>query len=275
MGKSGKKVKDLLVAVKDDSIQQVLENPNLSTAVTAILEKVVTNSSTAMILGSIIGGAAPRVNSIILNYKENRFERNMNEALSIMKNRLDAIESRAITEDQLKRIIRDEAPLFLDSLYDERQKSKVKYHVAFFMNSIRQAVDENTLIDNYDTINQLTAADIEILECYVPFGDKNFYEVRKKYNLDETSYRLVREKLARFGLLNSKNEEIRDKNLERIRSYIIDLDRQSKKRNPNTIKVPNLDKTKSLDSYELSPSGRRFLSLINLTSDSKSEADVT
>lgn len=274
MGKAGKKVKDLLVAVKNDSIQQVLENSNLSTAVTAILEKVVTNPSTAMILGSIIGGAAPRVNSIILNYKENRFERNVNEALSLMQDRLDAIESRIITEDQLKRIIKDEAPLFLDSLYDERQKSKVKYHVAFFINSFGHDVDESALIDIYDTINQLTEADIEILGCYIPFGDKKFYEIRKKYNLDETSYRLVREKLARFGLLNSKNEEIRDKNLERIRSYIIALDRQSKKRNPNTVKVPNLDKTKSLDSYELSLSGRRFLRLISMTPDKNSETDA-
>lgn len=262
---SGGKIKDFLAAAKDTEIEQALENPNLPAIITTILNTVVDNPATATILGSIIGGAAPRINSIILNYKENRFERNVNKALEEIKEQIAELDSRVVTDDQLRRIVRGEMPLFLDSLYDEKQEGKVKYHVSLLMNSMGQNVDESVLIDNYDTITQLTEMDIEVLNLYNPqHDDENYFDIAKRYNIDEEQYRLTREKLARFGLLNSKNDDIRDDNLEKIAEYLDKVDKENRKRNPKDVKIPKLNKTRRSDSYSLSSAGRRFLQLIGL-----------
>ena len=50
--------------------------------------------------------------------------------------------------------------------------------------------------------------------------------------------RFVREKLERFGLLQSKNEEIHDDNLEKIVKYLQDVEKKRKKADPKTLNYP-------------------------------------
>lgn len=262
MGKG--KIKDFLLALKDEGISEFLESNELKEGATTVLEHVVSNQGTAIIAGSVIGAAAPRINSIILNFKENRFERNTNMALELISDRIDEIDARVFTNEQIKTIIDNEIPLFLDSLYDERQSEKVKYHVSAFINSMGQDVDESILINAYDTINQLTQVDIEVLSCYVPFSGSDFTTVLQEHGLDNKEYRLIREKLNRFGLLDSKNDDIRERNLKSAVDYITDVAKESKKKKPGTVRTPNFKKTHTSESYSLSFAGRRFLTLVGL-----------
>ena len=269
------KIKDFLLAVKDEGVSALLESDEFKQGATTVLEHVVNNQGTAIIAGSIIGAAAPRLNSVILSFKENRFERNTNMALELIGNRLDEIDSRVFTEDQIKAIVSNEIPLFLDSLYEERQSEKVKYHVSAFINSMGQNVDESVLINAYDTINQLTEVDIEILECYIPFSGSDFTSVLQKHGIDNKEYRLIREKLNRFGLLDSKNDDIREQNLQSAVDYISAVAKENKKKNPGMVRTPKFKKTHTTESYNLSFAGRRLLTMTGIypIPDTKQDED--
>ena len=61
------KVRDFLNAVQEEGVQAVLESDYVPEIVTSLAD-VVTTESTSLLLGSIIGAAAPRVNSVRMNY---------------------------------------------------------------------------------------------------------------------------------------------------------------------------------------------------------------
>lgn len=193
----------------------MLESLNLPSIITIILNLVVKNSATATIIGSLIGGTTPRLNSIIMNYKENRFERNVSASLQLLQDKIKDLDSRIFTDEQVKHIIQQEIPLYLDSLYDEQQEGKANYHVSMLVNSIGQDIDEGVLIDYYDTITQLAQIDIDVLSLYSPCNDqgKNYLDIEQKYHIKDQQYIFTREKLCRFGLLDSKNNYIRDENI--------------------------------------------------------------
>lgn len=74
--------------------------------------------------------------------------------------------------------------------------------------------------------------------------------------------RFIREKLERFGLLQSKNEEINDNNLEEIVKYLQNIEKESKRSKPREVKIPKLKKVSRLDSYTITSLGRQYLTLI-------------
>lgn len=60
---------------------------------------------------------------------------------------------------------------------------------------------------------------------------------------------LWRKKLEYFGLLQSKNDEISDNNLNEIVIYIQNIIKQNKKSNSIGVKVPKLKKLYRNDSF--------------------------
>ncbi len=74
--------------------------------------------------------------------------------------------------------------------------------------------------------------------------------------------RFIKEKLERFGLLQSRNEEMNDDNLDRIVKYLEKVKKENRKRNPNDVKVPSLKRVSSSDSYRITSLGRSYLTMI-------------
>ena len=74
--------------------------------------------------------------------------------------------------------------------------------------------------------------------------------------------RFIKEKLERFGLLQSRNEEMNDDNLDRIVKYLEKVKKENRKRNPNDVKVPSLKRASSSDSYRITSLGRSYLTMI-------------
>ena len=74
--------------------------------------------------------------------------------------------------------------------------------------------------------------------------------------------RFIKEILERFGLLQSRNEEMNDDNLDRIVKYLEKVKKENRKRNPNDVKVPSLKRVSSSDSYRITSLGRSYLTMI-------------
>lgn len=59
-----------------------------------------------------------------------------------------------------------------------------------------------------------------------------------------------------------KNEEINDNNLKEIVKYLQNLEKESKKSKPGSVKIPKLKKVSGSDSYKITQLGRQYLTLI-------------
>ena len=72
----------------------------------------------------------------------------------------------------------------------------------------------------------------------------------------------IKEKLERFGLLQSRHEEMNDDNLDKIVKYLEKVKKENRKRNPDDIKVPSIKRVGASDSYRITPLGRHNLTMI-------------
>lgn len=135
-------------------------------------------------------------------------------------------------------------------------------------NYVNLLKSDNTNLDIvlmfFKTLSQLSDLDIRVLKSYSYLGNdgENILDICKDIHIDFEQMRFIREKLERFGLLQSKNEEINDNNLEEIVKYLQNLEKESKKSKPGTVKIPKLKKVSGSDSYKITPLGRQYLTLI-------------
>lgn len=83
-----------------------------------------------------------------------------------------------------------------------------------------------------------------------------------KLNFELNQIRFIKEKLEWFDLLQSRNEEMNDDNLEMIVNYLEKVKKENRKRNLNDIKVPSLKRVSANDSYRITPLGRHYLTMI-------------
>ena len=78
----------------------------------------------------------------------------------------------------------------------------------------------------FSTLNDLTDLDINVLRMYHFECNENIYTLMNEKNLSIDQINLVKEKLLRNGLLDSKNDEQKDDNLEEVVRYVTDLAKQ-------------------------------------------------
>lgn len=97
MGKG--KIRDFLIASKDETINTLVENNMLPAVIEEIADSVVSEGTTE-IIGILVGTFVPRINGIRLNYKQSRFERSVKNALTVMAQRIDTMEANYITYDK-------------------------------------------------------------------------------------------------------------------------------------------------------------------------------
>ena len=116
----------------------------------------------------------------------------------------------------------------------------------------------------FKTMSQLNDLDIRILKVYSNLGTEgeSIVSICNELDLELNQVQFIKEKLERLGLLQSRNEEINENNLEMIVKYLEKVKRENRKKNPNDVKVPNLKRVSVSDSYRITSLGRHYLTMI-------------
>ena len=161
------KVKDFLVASKDEVVNAVAESDMLPSVVEEVAD-IVVSEGVAEIIGTLMGTFVPRINGIRLSYKQNRFETRVAGALTLMAKRIDVMEANyaALTEGIQEKFRSIYVEWLLDNLEVEKQQEKVPYHVNGFINLMSNESNDNLMLMFFDTMNQITQLDIDVLAMY-------------------------------------------------------------------------------------------------------------
>ena len=250
-------IKDLASAIKEEGMTSLLESGVLTPLVIELANQLTTDQA-SLLVGSMFGALAPRMNGVILSYKQNRFERNITALVTALTSRVEVLENNytSLSPEMQEQYRTEYVEMLLDNIVDERQEEKIKWNVNGFINLMTEDSNENTMQIFFDTLSELTVLDVDVLRMFDYFSSENWRNVSEKYGLGFEQYRLVKEKLVRFGLLSRNSDNIRDGNIDAIVELL-----QSKKQNP---KLPSsVKKVVSNDSYSITSLGTGFLRSIS------------
>lgn len=258
------KLKDLLAATKDEAVDTVVESGVLQEIVEGISDTFV-SEGTALLLSGMIGAISPRINGIRLSYKQNRFERHVLAALGVMASRIDLLEANFTCLDpEVQGKFRGQyLEWLLDNLADEKQQEKIPYHVNGFINLMSNEANDNLMVMFFQTLNELTTLDIDVLLMYSRNAQENIYSLCDRYNLQFEQVEVIKEKLTRLGLLRSKNDAQRDANLDSVVAYLTKFDKDIRSKAPKGVKLPSLKKIQRSESYSITSLGNSYLLLIS------------
>lgn len=269
MGELVEKVKDASLAIVESGTETVLDNlPKLSAALT----QAGLHGAASVVADGVVGAVAPGVFGAVMGYKVRRFERNVIELISELSASMDKVNERLNRLDENQRrkfsegMYRD---AFLDSIVNENEPEKVVYCVHAFINAMgEEGVSDSFMVALFDDLSRLSRLDIRVLNLhggsFFTDGrtDDDYNRLISEEGIDESQYRSIRQKLCRFGLLQSKNEEKREQNLEEVQEVLAEL---IKKINTNKIKKlhdPKYQRITSSDTYAITPLGRRYLRMM-------------
>lgn len=206
------------------------------------------------------------MNYVLLSFKQYRLERNVLNALKIVQNRQTELENRMSNLFENNPLYtRQITEALLDNIVDEIQEKLVEYNVNGYINLLKS---DHTNIDLglmfFKTMSQLNDLDIRILKVYSNLGTEgeSIVSICNELNLELYQIQFIKEKLERFGLLQSRNEEMNENNLEMIVKYLEKVKKENRKRNPDEIKIPSLKRVSASDSYRITPLGRHYLTMI-------------
>lgn len=258
------KLKDLMDATKEEVGKEVVEK--LLPAVVQEAGNFLFDKGVGMLACEMVGSVVPVANNVLLSYKQHRLERNVLNALKIVQNRQTEIEYRMneLLENN-RAFITQVTEALLDNIVDEIQEKMVEYNVNGYINLLKS---DHTNIDLglmfFKTMSQLNDLDIRILKVYsnLKTNGESIVSICNELNLELNQIQFIKEKLERFGLLQSRHEEMNDDNLDKIVKYLEKVKRENRKKNPNDVKVPNLKRVSGTDSYRITSLGRHYLTMI-------------
>lgn len=220
----------------------------------------------ATLAGEVIGAICPRINNIRLGYKQNRLERNVNRMFLRISQKQDEIEARLLqlkSDEETHCYLNKLSEMLLDQIVDEMQEQKVDYNVNGYINLIKNNnANEDIALMFFKTLSQLSDLDLRVLKLYSISSEETVHDIVSELNITYEQLKFVKEKLERFGLLQSKNEEINDNNLEQIVKYLQEVEKEKKRSKPRDIKLPRLKKISSSDTYRITQLGRDYLQLL-------------
>lgn len=258
------KLEDLMDTTKEEVGKEVVEK--LLPAVIQEAGSLLFDKGVAMLACEIVGSVVPVANNVLLSYKQHRLERNVLNALKIVQSRQTELENRMnelLENNPL--YTRQITEALLDNIVDEIQEKLVEYNVNGYINLLKS---DHTNIDLglmfFKTMSQLNDLDIRILKVYSNLGTEgeSIVSICNELDLELNQIQFIKEKLERFGLLQSRNEEMNDDNLDKIVKYLEKVKRENRKKNPKDVKVPNLKKVSGADSYRITSLGRHYLTMI-------------
>ena len=258
------KLNDLMDATKEEVGKETVEN--LLPAVVQEAGSFLFDKGVGILACQIVGSVVPVANNVLLSYKQHRLERNVLNSLRIIQSKQNELEKRMneLLENN-PTFISLITEALLDNIVDEIQERMVEYNVNGYINLLKS---DHTNIDLglmfFKTMSQLNDLDIRILKVYsnLETDGESIVSICNELNLEMNQIRFIKEKLERFGLLQSRNEEMNDDNLDRIVKYLEKVKKENRKRNPNDVKVPSLKRVSSSDSYRITSLGRSYLTMI-------------
>lgn len=259
------KLEDLIDAAKEEVGKEVVEK--LLPQVIQEAGNFLFDRGVGMLACQVVGSVLPVANNILLSFNQHRLERNVLNALNIIQSRQTELENRMnelLENNPL--YTRQITEALLDNIVDEIQERMVDYNVNGYINLLKS---DHTNIDLglmfFKTMSQLNDLDIRILKAYsnLEAEGESIVTICNELNLELDQIRFIKEKLERFGLLQSRNEEMNDDNLKAIIKYLENVKRENRKKNLNDVKVPNLKRVSGADSYRITSLGRHYLIMID------------
>lgn len=252
------KLEDLMDVTKEEVGKEVVEK--LLPAVIQEAGSFLFDKGVGMLACEIVGSVLPVTNNVLLSYKQHRLERNVLNALKIVQTRQTELEYRMnelLENNPL--YTRQITEALLDNIVDEIQEKLVEYNVNGYINLLKS---DHTNIDLglmfFKTMSQLNDLDIRILKVYSNLGTEgeSIVSICNELDLELNQIQFIKEKLERFGLLQSRHEEMNENNLDAIVKY---LEKVKKK---GDVKVPSLRRVRGTDSYRITSLGRHYLTMI-------------
>lgn len=258
------KLKDLMDATKEEVEKEIVEK--LLPTVVQEAGSFLFDKGVGMLACEMVGSVLPVANNVLLSYKQHRLERNVLNALNIIQSRQTELENRMNELLEINPLYtRQITEALLDNIVDEIQERMVEYNVNGYINLLKS---DHTNIDLglmfFKTMSQLNDLDIRILKVYSNLGTEgeSIVSICNELDLELNQIQFIKEKVERFGLLQSRHEEMNDDNLDKIVKYLEKVKRENRKKNPNDVKVPNLKRVSSSDSYRITSLGRSYLTMI-------------
>lgn len=259
------KLEDLIDAAKEEVGKEVVEK--LLPQVIQEAGNFLFDRGVGMLACQVVGSVLPVANNILLSFNQHRLERNVLNALNIIQSRQTELEN-SMNEllENNPLYTRQITEALLDNIVDEIQERMVDYNVNGYINLLKS---DHTNIDLglmfFKTMSQLNDLDIRILKAYsnLEAEGESIVSICNELNLELDQIRFIKEKLERFGLLQSRNEEMNDDNLKAIIKYLENVKRENRKKNLNDVKVPNLKRVSGADSYRITSLGRHYLIMID------------
>ncbi len=261
-----KKLLDFAKAVGDESIDYTLSE--ILPEIVKQYGEMVVSEGIANLAGELMGAICPRFNNIRLSYKQNRLERNVSMVLNRLVVSQETLAARIEELEKTKEgkhFVQQSSEMLLDNIIDEIQPSKVKYSVNGYVNLLQT---ENANFDMalmfFKTIAELNDIDIRVLRTYdwrAQNQEKTIAPFNSEFDYEQLRY--IKEKLVRFGLLRSKNEELNEKNQEVIIDFLLRFHKDFTSKKPKGVKSPKFKKIPSSDSYKITSLGFGLLQLIS------------
>lgn len=208
-----------------------------------------------------IGAISPRIGGIMIAYKQKRWEHNWEIYIKEIIAKQEEINIRLdkLEKEQLRKFKRKIFPIVSDYVSNEKQEEKIKFIVNGFLNLAKQPdLREDIIIMYYDTLEQINLLDIRVLKSYVEKhypGDSSgeaLMDIMEDCNIDAGQMNLIREKLARLGLIESRNDADIDNNIREISEYLQAVEKGKKRK----LKLKKISKN---ESYRATLYGRRFI----------------
>ncbi len=260
------RIEDIKQAIKVEAVSQALESDFIPNVALEFGNSFLSEGVTA-ILGELAGSIVPGINGVVMAYKQNRFERHVNKALEIMKSRIEFLEGNysLLNKEMKEKFENTYTQWLLDNLAEEKQEEKVEYNVQGFINLMSNDANDNLMLLFFNTISELTMLDIDILKLYSVNESGTIYELCEKYNIIPEQTLVIKEKLERLGLLQSKNEEYRESNLDYVVEHLSKVATENKKSKPKDIEFTKskIKKISRSDSFHITSLGRAFLKTIS------------
>lgn len=267
-------VDDVVAASTETGMTLIVENlPTLGKEVAKIISNDALSTTIQTLTGGVIGAVAPAFLGAALSFQHKRLEHNMlrmirsiEEKQEIIQKRLDALQPEVCQ----KFISGVYCNALLDNIVSENQEQKVQDNINGFINLMAvENPNDDMVFTFFSTLSQMNELDIRILKLYEPIWKKdeetseNCRDIMEDENIDHMQYNFIREKLCRLGMLYSKNEEKRNKNIEALEKTLTELIKQMSSKNPNKVNVPRIERITSSDSYAITKLGNEYLEFIS------------
>lgn len=241
------------------NIRKILDEA-IAPALPATLDVVAT-----VCLDGITGTVVPGVGNMLLAYQQKQQEKRFNQALVELKNRQEEIDDILKNyEEELKPLIERMLDIYFEYSLKNSQEEKVKYLGNGYINSISvERPQEDVILGFYDTLDQVNVLDIRVLKLHC--GDAfevrdNCEKVMEDFGIDYSQYKMIRLKLERLGLLESKNDIKQNENI----GYIIDYINAQSKSKINDAKraLGKMKKISSGETFRATKYGINFMKFI-------------